>query len=123
MNEYKRNYTFRKQRKFNQYEGNNQREDHDHPRKEFISITPQRRSFTPRYAIFFYGHCFKCTNFWHKVVNCRMYEINVQERDAYVAPHNMECYKFHNYGHISQNHRSMIEPFMKECINVRYIKF
>jgi hypothetical protein len=51
-----------------------------------------------------------------------MYERNVQARDAYVAPHNIECYKFHNYGHIAQNCRSMIEPFMKEDIDVRYIK-
>jgi hypothetical protein len=39
-----------------------------------------------------------------------------------VAPHNIECYKFHNYGHIAQNCRSMIEPPMKENIDVRYMK-
>jgi hypothetical protein len=51
-----------------------------------------------------------------------MYEKNVQARDAYVAPHNIECYKCHNYGQIAQNCRNMIEPFMKEGTNVRYIK-
>jgi hypothetical protein len=76
--------------------------DHDQSRQEFRRTTPQRRSFTPRYVNLFYGHCFYCTNFGHKVADCRAYERNVQARNAYVAPHNIECYKFHNYGHIAQ---------------------
>jgi hypothetical protein len=46
--------------------------DHDQSRKKFRRTTPQRRSFTPRYANFFYDYCFYCTNFGHKVANCRI---------------------------------------------------
>jgi hypothetical protein len=59
--------------------------DHDQSRKEFRRTTPQRISFTPMYVNFFYGHCFYCTNFGHKVADCRAYERNVQERNGYVA--------------------------------------
>jgi cell division septum initiation protein DivIVA len=104
-NEYKRSifprrpYTFRS---FNHQEGNNRREDHDQLRHEFRRTTSQRGSFASRYQSFFLGHCFTCNNFGHKVVNCRAYGRNVQARDAYVPPHNIECYKCHNYGHIAQ---------------------
>ena len=33
-------------------------------------------SFTPRYINLFYDHCFYCTNFVHKVADCRAYERN-----------------------------------------------
>jgi hypothetical protein len=45
---------FNPQRSFNH--------DHDQSRKKFRRNTPERRSFTPRYANLFYGHCFYCTN-------------------------------------------------------------
>jgi hypothetical protein len=99
--EYIRPSTFRQQRSFNHFERNNQREYLDQPRKNYRRTTPQRRSFTSRYVNLFYGHCFNCTNFGHKVVDCRVYERNDQARNAYVAPHNIECYKCHNYGHIA----------------------
>jgi chromosome segregation ATPase len=72
--------TFKQQRSFNHDEGINRREDHDQPRHEFRRTAPQRRSFTPRYESLFYGHCFICTNFGHKVVDCRAYGRNVQTR-------------------------------------------
>jgi hypothetical protein len=105
---------FKPQKRFNH--------DQDQSRKKFRRTTPQKRSFTPRYANFFYGHCFYCTNFGHKVVDCRYYKINVQARSAYVAPRNIECYKFHNYGHIASDCRSMIDNSMKENTNIRYKK-
>jgi hypothetical protein len=74
-------------------------EDHDQPRQGLKRTTQQRRSFTPGCINVFYGHCFKCTNFEHKTMNFKTYEINVQERDSYVGPHDIECYKFYNYGH------------------------
>jgi chromosome segregation ATPase len=40
--------------------------DHDQSRQKFRRTTPHRRSFTPRYANLFYGHCFYFTNFGHK---------------------------------------------------------
>jgi hypothetical protein len=87
--------------------------DHDQPRMEFRRTTPQRRSFTPRYVSFFYGHCFYCTNFGHKVADCGAYERNVQARNAYVAPHNIECYKCYSYGHTVRDSRSMINTSIK----------
>jgi hypothetical protein len=100
--------TFKPQRSFN----------HDHPRKEFNKTTP----FTPRYVNLFYGHCIYCTNFAHKVADCRAYGRNVKARNSYVAPHNIECYKCHNYGHIARDCRNMIDDSMKENTSIRYKK-
>jgi hypothetical protein len=80
---------------------------------------PQRRLFTPRYANLFYGHCFYCTNFGLKVVDCTDYKRNVQGRNDYVAPRNIECYKCHNYGHISIDCRIMVDTSMKEKTDIR----
>jgi hypothetical protein len=96
--------------------------DHDQSSKKFKRTTPQRRSFTPKYANLFYGHFFYCTNFGHKVADCMDYKINVQERSAYVAPRNIECYKCHNYGNIASDCRRMIDTYMKENIDIRYKK-
>jgi hypothetical protein len=105
---------FKTQRSFNH--------DHDRSRQKFIRTTPQRRSFTSRYANLFYGHCFYCTNFGHKVAYCMDYKRNVQERSAYVAAHNIECYKCHNYGNIASDCRSMIYNSMKENTDIIYNK-
>jgi hypothetical protein len=105
---------FNPQRSFNR--------DHDQSRKKFRRNTPQRRSFTRRYVNLFYGHCFYCTNFGHKVADWRDYKRNFQEINAYVAPSNIECYKCHNYGHITRDIRSMIDTSMKENTDIRYNK-
>ena len=105
---------FKPQRSFNH--------DHDQSRKKFRRTTPQRRSFTPRYENLFYGHRFYCTNFIHKVADCRDYKINVQEINAYVSPRNIECYKCHNYGHIARDCRCMIDTSMKVNIDIKYKK-
>jgi hypothetical protein len=68
--------------------------DHNQSRKKFRRTTPQKRSFTPRYANLFYGYCFYYTNFGHKVADCKDYKRNFQERSAYVVARNIECYKF-----------------------------
>ena len=112
MNEYKRPSTFMQQRNFN----------HDQPRQESRRTTPQRISFTPRYVNLFYGSCFYCTNFGHRVVDCKTHGRNTQVRSAYVAPHNIECYKCHNYGHIHHDCRSRMDAPMKENIDFRYKK-
>jgi hypothetical protein len=114
----RRPYTFRQQRSFNLDDGINRREYRDQPRHEFRRTTSQRRSFTPRYQNLFYGYCFNCTNFGHKAIDCKAYG----RSDTYVDPHNIECYKCHNYGHIYRNYRRIINPSMKENINIRYMK-
>jgi hypothetical protein len=96
--------------------------DHDQSRNKFKRTTPQIISFTPWYANLFYGHCFYCTNFGHKVAECGDYKINVQARSSYVVARNIECYKCHNYGHISSDCRSMINTYMKENVDIRYKK-
>jgi hypothetical protein len=105
---------FKTQRSFNN--------DHDQSIKKSRGTAPQRRSFTPRYANLFYGHCFYCTNFGHKVTYCMDYKINVQERSAYVAARNIECYKCQNNGHIASDCRRMIDTSMKENIDIKYKK-
>jgi hypothetical protein len=110
----RRTSLFKPQRSFNH--------DHDQSRQKFRRTTPQRRSFTPRHAHFFYGHCFYCTNFGHKVADCRDYKRNVQARSSNVDACNIECYKCHNYGHIASDCRSMIDTSMKENTDIRYKK-
>jgi hypothetical protein len=95
--------------------------DHDQSRHNFIRTTLQRISFTPWYANLFYGHCFYFTNFGHKVADCRDYK-NVQARNAYLAPRNIECYKCHNYGHIASDCRILIDTSMKDNTDIRYKK-
>jgi hypothetical protein len=96
--------------------------DCDQSRHEFINTTSERGSFASRYQSFFYGYFFTCNKFRHNVVDFKVYRRNVQARDGYVALSNIECYKFHNYGHIARDCRSMIEPYMKENTNIRYKK-
>jgi hypothetical protein len=110
----RRPFMFKPQKSFNH--------DHDQSRQKLRRTTPQRRSFTPRYENCFYGHCFYCTNFGHKIVDCKDYKRNVQARSAYVAPCNIECYKCHNYEHIESDCRSMIDTSMKESTGIRYKK-
>jgi chromosome segregation ATPase len=100
----RRPFMFKPQRSFNH--------DHDQSRKKFRRTAAQIISLTPKYANLFYGHCFSCTNFGHKVADCRDYKRNVQARSAYVFPCNIECYKFHNYGNIASDCRSMIDTSM-----------
>jgi hypothetical protein len=110
----RRPYMFKPQKIFNH--------DHDQSRLKFKRTTPKIRSFTPRFVNFFYGHFFYCTNFGHKIENCRDYKRNVQARNAYVAPRDIECYKCHNYGHITSDCRRMIDISMKENNDIRYNK-
>jgi hypothetical protein len=102
---------FKPQRSFNL--------DHDQSRKKFRRTTPQKISSTPRYAHFFYGLCLCCTNFGHKVADCREYKKNVQARNVCVAPRNIECYKCHSYRHIASDCRSMIYTSMKENNDIK----
>jgi hypothetical protein len=39
-----------------------------------------------------------------------------------VAPHNIKCYKCHNYRHIASDCRSMVDTSMKNNTDIRYKK-
>jgi hypothetical protein len=110
--------TSRHQRSFNHCEGNNIREDHDQLRHEFKRTASQRGLLASRFQSFFPGDCFTYNNFAHKAVDCRAYGRNVQARDVYVPPYNIECYKCHNYGNVSCDCRSMMKPSMKENTDI-----
>jgi len=112
--------TSRKKRSINHNEGNYKRKIHDQPKQEFRKTTSLRRSSAPRYKNLFYGYCFYCTNLGNKVVDHRAHGINAQAKKSYVAPHDIECYKFHNYSHIARNCRSMIVPSMKKEKDIGY---
>jgi hypothetical protein len=58
----------------------------------------------------------------HKVIDCRAYGRNAQEIDFYVPPYNIECYKFHNCGHIARDCRRMMESSLRENIDIKYKK-
>jgi hypothetical protein len=105
--------TFKQQRTFKHDEEIHKRKYHDQARDKFKSATQQGRSSTPMYENFFYGYCFYCSNFGHKVADCRAHQRNYQIRKAYVAPHNIECYKCHNYGHIARDCRSMMDTSLR----------
>jgi len=105
--------TFKQQRTFKHDEEIHKRKYHDQARHKFKSATQQGRSSTPMYENFFYGYCFYCSNFGHKVADCRAHQRNYQIRKAYVAPHNIECYKCHNYGHIARDCRSMMDTSLR----------
>jgi hypothetical protein len=113
---------FRKQRSLNHDEDIHKREYHDQPRKKFRRTTQQRISFTPRYVNIFYGHYFYCTNFGNKVAGCISYERNVHTIKSYVAPHDIECYKCHNYGNIARDCRRVMDTSIKENIDIIYKK-
>jgi hypothetical protein len=101
----------------------------------------QRRSSTPMYQKQNYGHFFNCANFGNKVVNCRAYEknrrnylrymnngypikyyeaYNINENNFGSLSNEVECYKFHKYGHINHDCRSMMDTSIKENIDIRY---
>ena len=39
-----------------------------------------------------------------------------------MAPRNIECYKYHNYGNIASDYIRIIDNSMKENMNIRYKK-
>jgi hypothetical protein len=50
------------------------------------------------------------------------YERNVQTRKSYVAPHDIECYKCHNYGKIAHDCRIMTDTSLRKNIDIIYKK-
>ena len=97
--------------------------------------TPARRPPMPRYHSFFFGLFYACNNYGHKVIDCRSYarDRNAWSRNSYentqyqskrnvvrkptdafgntynrfgALNYEIECYRYHNFGHIARNCRS-----------------
>jgi hypothetical protein len=48
------------------------------------------------------------------------YEINGQTRKSYVAPHDIESYKCHNYGHKTRVCRSMMNTSLRKNTDIKF---
>jgi len=119
-----------------------------HPRKnEYKRSSKQDKS--SMYANLFNDYCFSCTNFGHMARNWKAYD-RYNYKGHYQNPRskvvgtpdrihddfdnkkymsfvqsfrpNIECYKYHNYGHIAHNCRYKMEPSVKDNPNIRYKK-
>jgi transposase InsO family protein len=111
----------------------NDRQKIDRPQEEegFIRVPPFRRSSTPRYQTIFFGLCYACNNFGHKVVNCRANNRNINNFESHTQKgyprrpsetqrrsYNMfeslstevECYKCNNFGHMAKDCRMTVPP-------------
>jgi hypothetical protein len=105
----------------------------DMPQEEegFIRAPPFIISSTTRYQTIFFGLCYACNNFGHKVVNCRAnnknnnyFESHTQrgysrrpsetQRRSYNRFESLstevECYKCNNFGHMAKNCRMIVPP-------------
>jgi hypothetical protein len=81
-----------------------------------------------KYPLIFFGYCFACSNFIHKAMNCKEYRrkilrvknynprdkqaVNQFKRNNYnsFAPLqevDLECFRFHHYGHKANNFKLM----------------
>jgi hypothetical protein len=90
----------------------------------FIRAPPFRRSSTPRYQTIFFGLCYACNNFGHKVVNCRANNRNINNFESHTQKGyprrpsetqrrsynrfeslstEVECYKCNNFGHMAKD--------------------
>jgi len=99
--------------------------------EEFIRAPSFKRSSTLGYQTIFFGLCYACNNFGHKVVNCRAknrknnnFESHTQRgysRRSSETPRRsynkfeylsteVECYKCNNFGHVSKNCRMIVPP-------------
>jgi hypothetical protein len=100
-------------------------------KEEFIRVHPFIRYSTPSYQTMFFGLCYACNNFGHKVVNCRTnnrntnnFEIHTQrgyprrpsetQRRSYNRFESLstevECYKCNNFGHMAKDCRMIVSP-------------
>jgi hypothetical protein len=110
---------------------NQQPTDRIQEEEGFIRAPPFRRSSTPRYQTIFFGLCYACNNFGHKVVNCRAnnrnnnnFESHTQrgysrrpsetQRRSYNRFESLstevECYKCNNFGHVAKDCRMTVPP-------------
>jgi hypothetical protein len=97
----------------------------------FVTVPPFRRSSTHKYQTIFFGLCYACNNFGHKVLNCRANNMNINKFESQTQKgyprrpsetqrrsYNMfeslstevECYKCNNFGHMEKYCRMKIPP-------------
>jgi hypothetical protein len=110
---------------------NQQQTNRPQEEEGFIRAPPFRRSSTPRYQTIFFGLCYACNNFGHKVVTCKAnnrisnnFESYTQ-RDYSRIPSDtqrrsynrfeslsieVECYKCNNFGHMGKDCRMTVPP-------------
>jgi hypothetical protein len=110
---------------------NQQQTDRPQEEEGFIRAPPFRRSSTPRYQTIFFGLCYACNNFGHKVVNCRANNRNSNNFESYTQRDysrrpsdtqrrsynrfeslstEVECYKCNNFGHMAKDCRMTVPP-------------
>jgi hypothetical protein len=110
---------------------NQQQTDGPQEEEGFIRAPSFRRSSIPRYQTIFFGLCYGCNNFGHKVVNCRAnnrknnnFESHTQrgysrrpsetQRIIYNRFESLstevECYKCNNFGHVDKTCRMIVPP-------------
>jgi hypothetical protein len=91
-------------------------------RDEKMEQQMSRRRPSFKYQNFFYGYCFYCSNFGHKIANCQIKfrdmhlgrsrnkqslqhrtkkPMNIHHRTNHfdLLNNELECYNFHNFGH------------------------
>jgi hypothetical protein len=110
---------------------NQQQTDRPQEEEGFIRAPSFRRSSTPRYQTIFFGLCYACNNFGHKVVNCRANNMNNNNFESHTQrgysrrpsetqrrsynrfeslSTEVECYKCNNFGHVAKNCRMTVPP-------------
>jgi hypothetical protein len=105
----------------------------DRPREEegFIRVPHFRRYSTARYQTIFFGLCYACSNFVHKVVNCRANNKNINNFESHTQKRyprkpsetqrrsynrfeslstEVECYKYKSFGHMAKDFRMTVPP-------------
>jgi hypothetical protein len=88
---------------------------------------PTSKFFIPRHPNFFYGYCFSCGNFGHKVVSCILFRYNRNVRTRLnksqkamvqnsFSPllNDIECHICNNFGHKASECRSKLLPIFKQ---------
>jgi hypothetical protein len=105
--------------------------DRSQEEEGFVTVPPFRRYSTPRYQTIFFGLCYACNNFGHKVVNCRANNININKFESHTQKGyprrpsetqrriynsfeslstEVECYKCNNFGHMAKDCRMTVPP-------------
>jgi peptide methionine sulfoxide reductase MsrB len=108
----------------------------------FVRAPPFRISSTHRYQTTFFGLCYACNNFGHKVVKYRANNMNNSNFESHTQrgysrrpsetqriSYNMfeslrtevECYKCNNFGHVAKDFRMTVLPKEPQWNNNSYI--